>query len=150
MFPPEEDRSNETESRLREQIAASLGGQAAESLVFKDISTGASSDIEAATKLARAMVTQYGMSTLGPINLQSSAMFGVWSKGGEEGAELSPELKNAIDKETKRILDDGMKLALSIIKKHRSLLDKVAKELLEKETLEGEEFEKIVGKKVQK
>jgi cell division protease FtsH len=147
MFPPTEDRSNETKSRLTEQISAALGGQAAESFFFKDISTGAASDIEVATSIARQMVTQYGMSSLGPINLHSQAMFGIWSKGGEEGADLSPDLRNAIDKEVKRIMDEGYRIAVALIKKNKVKLDKVAKALLEKETLEGDEFEKIVGKK---
>ncbi len=145
MFPPTEDRSNETKSRLLDQITAALGGQAAEELVFKDISTGASSDINVATHIARQMVTQYGMSALGPINLATAAMFGQWK--GEDGAEISPELKNSIDREVKKILDGGYKQALVLVKKHRSKLDKVAKALLEKETLDGDEFEKLVGKK---
>lgn len=146
MFPPTEDRSNETKSRLMEQVAAALGGNAAESIVFKDVSTGAASDIEVATSIARQMVTQYGMSDLGPINLHSNAMFGIWSRG-DEGADISPDMKNAIDREVKKIMDQSYKTAVSVIKGHRAKLDKVAKELLEKETLEGDEFEKIVGKK---
>ncbi len=145
MFPPTEDRSNETKQRLIEQIAASLGGQAAEEIVFNDISTGASSDIRAATSLARDMVMQYGMSSLGPINLQPTAVFGSWRS--DEPEEISPELHNAVDKEIRKILDAGYKTAAQTIKKHRQKLDKVAKKLLEIETLDGAEFEKIVGKK---
>ncbi len=145
LFPPTEDRSNETKSRLMDQIAAALGGQAAEELVFKDISTGASSDIEVATNLARSMVTQYGMSSLGPINLQPRSAFG-W-RGMDEGEDMSPELHDAVDREIRKIMSDSYKLALSTIKNNKIKLDKVAKELLEKETLESDEFEKIVGKK---
>ncbi len=147
MFPPTEDRSNETKGRLMEQIAAALGGRAAEELIFTDISTGAGSDIEVATNLARNMVTQYGMSSIGPINLAPRAMFGAW-KGLDEGSDISPELHNLIDREIKRILDQSYKQALVLVKKHKVKLDKVARELLEKETLDGDEFEKIVGKKV--
>ncbi|MBI3485494.1 ATP-dependent zinc metalloprotease FtsH [Candidatus Daviesbacteria bacterium] len=147
MFPPTEDRSNETKTRLVEQITAALGGQAAEEIVFKDISTGASSDIEVATNLARAMVTEYGMSGLGPINLHPKSMFGIWGRG-EDSADISPELRNAVDREVKKLLDNGFREALSLIRKHRSGLDKVAKELLDKETLDGDEFEAIAGKKV--
>lgn len=146
MFSPSEDRSNETQSRLLQQIAAALGGQAAEEVVFGDISTGAASDIEAATSIAKAMVTQYGMSKLGPMNLAPQAQFGMWSKG--DGMDVSPELHDQVDREIKRLVDDGFKLAVSLIKKHRVKLDKVAKALLEIETLDTEEFEKIVGKKV--
>lgn len=146
MFPPTEDRSNETRSRLLDQITAALGGQAAEEFIFKDISTGASSDISIATNIARQMVTQYGMSPLGPINLASTPVFGMWR--GEEGAEISPELQGAIDREVRKIMDSSFKEALELLKKHKTKLDSVAKALLEKETLEGDEFEKIVGKKV--
>lgn len=146
LFPPTEDRSNESKSRLMQQIAAALGGQGAEELVFKDISTGASSDIQVATNIARQMVMQYGMSNLGPINLQTKSMFGIW-KGMEEGEEMSPELHNAVDREIRKIMNEAFKQAQSLLKKNRTRLDKVAKELLVKETLESDEFEKIVGKK---
>jgi cell division protease FtsH len=146
LFPPTEDRSNESKSRLLEQITAALGGQAAEDLIFKDISTGAASDIEIATNIARSMVTQYGMSSLGPINVNPRPMFGIW-KGMEEGADLSPKLHDAVDTETRKIMDSCYKNAQSILRQHKLKLDKVAKELLQKETLESEEFEAIVGKK---
>ncbi|MBI2018162.1 ATP-dependent metallopeptidase FtsH/Yme1/Tma family protein [Candidatus Daviesbacteria bacterium] len=146
LFPPTEDRSNESRSRLLEQITAALGGQAAEDLIFKDISTGAASDIEVATNIARSMVTQYGMSLLGPINAHPRPLFGIW-RGMEEGSEVSPKMHDAIDLEVKRIMDGCYKAAQTLLKKHRAKLDQVAKTLLEKETLEAEEFEKIVGKK---
>ena len=146
LFPPTEDRSNESKSRLLEQITAALGGQASEELIFKDVSTGAASDIEVATNIARAMVTQYGMSSLGPINVNPKAMFGIW-RGMEEGSDLSPKLHDAVDSEIRKIMDNGFKQAQALLKKHKLKLDKVAKELLEKETLESDEFEKLVGKK---
>lgn len=146
MFPPTEDRSNESKSRLMEQITAALGGQAAEDLEFKDISTGAASDIEVATNIARAMVTQYGMSSLGPINVSPRPMFGIW-RGMDEGGDISPKLHDEIDEEIGKIIDNCYKSAQAILRKHKHKLDKVAKALLEKETLESEEFEKIVGKK---
>lgn len=146
MFPPTEDRSNESMSRLLEQITAALGGQAAEDLIFKDISTGAASDIEVATNIARQMVTQYGMSALGPISVNPRPMFGIW-RGMDEGGELSPKLHDAVDVEIKKIMDNGYKNAQILLRKHKIKLDAVAKALLEKETLESDEFEKIVGKK---
>lgn len=146
MFPPTEDRSNETRGRLMEQIAAALGGRAAEELIFEDLSTGAASDIEIASNLARQMVTQFGMSELGPINVSPRPIFGIW-RGLDEGGEVSPQLHNAIDKEVKKILDKAEREAMVLIKKHKIKLDKVAKALLEKETLDGDEFEGIVGKK---
>src|SRR3989344_4845667 len=146
LFPPTEDRSNESKSRLLEQITAALGGQAAEELVFRDISTGAASDIEVATNIARAMVTQYGMSSLGPLSINPRPMFGIW-RGMDEGSEMSPKMHDAVDSEIKKIMETGYKSEQDLLKKNKSKLDAVAKELLEKETLEGEEFEKIVGKK---
>ncbi|MCL4366336.1 ATP-dependent zinc metalloprotease FtsH [Patescibacteria group bacterium] len=146
LFPPTEDRANESKSRLVEQITAALGGQAAEELIFKDISTGAASDIEVATNIARQMVTQYGMSSLGPINVTPRPTFGIW-RGMEEGMELSPKLHDTVDAEIKKIIDRCFKIAQDMLKKHTANLHAVAKELLEKETLESEEFEKIVGKK---
>ncbi|MBI2086260.1 ATP-dependent metallopeptidase FtsH/Yme1/Tma family protein [Candidatus Daviesbacteria bacterium] len=145
LFPPTEDRSNESRSRLVEQITAALGGQAAEALIFKDISTGAASDIDVATNIARAMVTQYGMSSLGPISVSPRSMFGIWR--GEEGSELSPKMHDAVDSEVKKIMDAGYARAQGLLRKYKIKLDAVAKQLLEKETLESDEFEKIVGKK---
>jgi cell division protease FtsH len=148
MFTPNEDRSNETKSRLLEQIAAALGGRAAEELIFgaEDITTGASNDIDVATSIAQEMVTVYGMSTLGPINIKSQAVFGMWPSS-DEGRSISPELAAKVDVEVKKIMDTGFVQAKNILKKNRDKLDKVAKALLEKETLDTEEFEKIVGKK---
>lgn len=144
MFPPTEDRSNESESRLIGQITAALGGYVSEEFFIKDVSTGASSDIKVATAIARDMVTVYGMSSLGPINLQSSAP-SPWNP--DESGGISQELSAAIDKEVKKIIDEALKQAKLSIKNHKALVDKVAKALLEKETLETDEFEKIVGKK---
>ncbi|MCL4366229.1 ATP-dependent zinc metalloprotease FtsH [Patescibacteria group bacterium] len=146
LFPPTEDRSNESKSRLVEQITAALGGQAAEDLIFKDISTGAASDIEVASNIARAMVTQYGMSSLGPLSVSPRPMFGTW-RGMDEGSELSPKLHDAVDVEIKKIIDSSYKNAQDLLRKHKTKLDAVAKALLEKETLEADEFEDIVGKK---
>lgn len=148
MFPPTEDRSNETKSRLIQQIATALGGQAAEEVIFNDISTGAASDIESATAIAKAMVTQYGMSPLGPINVTPRPMFGSWKGASDEGMEISPELHAKVDIEIQKLIKQGHQQALLMVKKHKLKLDKVAKALLDKETLESEEFEKIVGKKV--
>src|SRR3989344_2754334 len=145
MFPPTEDRSNETKSRLLQQITTALGGRASEELIFKDISTGAASDLELATHIAREMVTEYGMSSLGPINIKSRPMFGMWPMGDEGGA--SQTMQTGIDKEVKKIIDSCYKEAQDLLRKNKSKLDKVAKALLEKETLDTDEFEKLVGKK---
>ncbi len=146
MFPPTQDRSNETKSRLIDQIATALGGQAAEKMMLKDVSTGAGSDLEVATAIARAMVQEFGMSDLGPITSRTRPMPGGWINPMEQ-SDASTELSNQIDREVKKILDTGYKRAQFLLSKNRLKLDKVAKALLEKETLESNEFEKIVGKK---
>lgn len=145
LIPPAADRLHETKSHLVEQVASMLGGRAAEELVFCEMTTGASSDIEQATAIAREMVTEFGMSGLGPVNLDGEAkqMMGRYFF---EPAKLSEEMSAKIDAEVKRLIDDGYKVAVDLLKKHRKVLDKVAAALLVKETLEGEEFEKIVGK----
>lgn len=145
MFPPTEDRSNETKSRLLEQIATALGGRAAEEMIFKDVSTGAANDMEVATNIARDMVTEYGMSDLGPINIKPHSMFGMYR--GEDGNTISESMQAKIDTEIKKIIDNGYVLAQKLLRANRVKLDKVAAELLEKETLDTDEFEKIVGPK---
>ena len=145
MFPPTEDRSNETKSRLLQQIATALGGRAAEELVFKDVSTGASNDMEVATNIAREMVTSYGMSSIGPLTISPrGSNFGMYR---EEGSAVSEVLQAKIDVEISKIIDQAYKEAKEILVKNRTKLDKTAKALLEKETLDTDEFEKIVGRK---
>lgn len=145
MFPPTEDRSNETKSRLLEQIATALGGRAAEEMIFKDVSTGAANDMEVATGIARDMVTEYGMSDLGPINVKPHSMFGMYR--GEDGNTISESMQAKIDTEIKKIIDNGYALAQKLLRANKAKLDKVAAELLEKETLDTDEFEKITGPK---
>lgn len=147
MFPPTEDRSNETKSRLLEQIATALGGRVAEEMEFNDISTGAASDLDVASSIARAMVTEYGMSSLGPINMKSQSSFSMWQRSSEESNQVSENMQSKIDAEVKKIIDESYTQAKAMLRANKSKLDKVAQALLEKETLESEEFEKIVGPK---
>lgn len=147
MFPPTQDRSNESRSRLLDQIATAMGGTAAEKMFLNDISTGAASDLQIATQIARSMVTEFGMSHLGPVAMDQGKPFGAWARLGEDQNSLSEVMQSKIDAEIKKILDEGYRVATQILTKNRSKVDKVAKKLLEKETVEGDEFEKIVGKK---
>ncbi len=148
LIPPAGDRTHETKSRLLEQITAMLGGRAAEEVVFNEMTSGASNDIAQATKIARAMVIEFGMSDLGPINLGDDTGMGDFGQmEWYEGAKNSPAFMEKIDTEVKKILDVGYKAAVKLIKEKRKLLDKVSKALLEKETLDRDQFEKIVGKK---
>ena len=135
------DRVHETKTHLVEQISVMLGGRAAESLVFDEVTTGASDDINKATEVARMMVTEYGMSELGPISLESD------SRMPYEQSKVSEEMSAKIDAQVKKITDEGYRQALEILKKVRSKLDVLAEELLQKETLESEQFEKLIGPK---
>jgi cell division protease FtsH len=135
------DRTHETKTHLIEQIAVMLGGRAAESVVFNEITTGASDDINKATEVARMMVTEYGMSDLGPLNLASDP------RTPYEQSTVSEDMASKIDLQVKKITDQGYKEAVEILGKLRAKLDKLAEELLQKETLESEEFEKLIGAK---
>jgi cell division protease FtsH len=135
------DRIHETKTHLIEQIAVMLGGRAAESLVFNEVTTGASDDITKATEVARMMVTEYGMSELGPLNLASDPRMPY------EQSTVSEDMAAKIDVQVKKITDEGYKEALGILSKLRKKLDALAEELLQKETLESEEFEKLIGRK---
>jgi len=148
LIPPAGDRTHETKTRILQQVTAMLGGRAAEETVFNEMTSGASNDIENATRLARAMVVDFGMSSLGPVNLGPQYDYDEMGKQmWFEPAQVSPAMQEKIDNEVSQIIDRGFKEALVIVKKHRKILDKVVEKLLEKETIDRDEFEKIVGKK---
>jgi cell division protease FtsH len=134
------ERVHETKAHLLEQIAVMMGGRAAESLVFEDVTTGASDDIEKATNVARAMVTKFGMSDLGPVNLDGDHSI-------YEPSEISPEMAAKIDGEVKKIAETAYKNASAILAKLRDKLDVLAEELLKKETIEADDFVQLVGPK---
>jgi cell division protease FtsH len=148
LIPPAADRTHESKNRFMAQLAAMLGGRAAEEIVFNDITAGASNDIEVATRLARAMVTDFGMSNLGPINMGMQNSYDDFGNvNWTESSPVSPALQEKIDNEVKKFMDDAHKKALVLVKKERKNLDRVAEALLKKETLDRDDFEKIVGKK---
>lgn len=136
------ERVHETKSRLVEQIAVMLGGRAAEDLVFGEVTTGSANDIEKATKVARAMVIQWGMSDLGPLNLESD------TKTLYEQSEISEEMAAKIDEQVKKIIDTGYQNAVSVLKQLREKLDILADALIKKETLDADDFVKLIGPKV--
>ncbi len=144
MLLPEEDKYYMSKSEMMDEIVHLLGGRVAESLVLNDISTGAQNDIERATNIARKMVTEYGMSErLGPMT------FGTKSEEVFLGRDLgrtrnySEEVAAEIDREIKRIIEEAYKRAESLLKENIDKLHGVAKALIEKEKLNGEEFEKV-------
>ena len=141
MNVPEEEKYLNTEAELRAILAQCLGGRAAEELVFDTVTTGASNDIERATSMARAMVTQYGMSEkFGLMGLES-----VESKylDGRAVLNCSDVTAAEIDNEVKRILEEAHKEAVRLLSENREVLDKIAAFLIERETITGAEFMKI-------
>lgn len=140
----ESDRVHETKTRLMEAIAVILGGRAAENLVFKEMTTGAADDIAKATDLARSMVIEYGMSELGPVSFDTETFA---RRNPYEQTTISPDMASKIDAQIKHLTDTGYKMAQVILVKLRKKLDKLAAELLKKETIEADMIEKLVGKR---
>ncbi len=136
-----EEHLHETKTYLLEQIAMMLGGRAAEQVVFGEITTGASNDIEKATSVARQMVLELGMSDLGPVNLAPDKRF-IY-----EGYEVSPEMKAQVDAEVKKILDHTYAVAVRVLKELHKELDRLADALLKKENMESEDFIALLGAK---
>ena len=144
MYRPTEDKSFMSKTEMEENIVSLLGGRVAEALILNDISTGASNDIERASQIARNMVTKYGMS-----DRVGAIMFG----GGQgevflgrdfaQTKDYSEETANIIDEEVKKIVDRAYNRAVEILSAHVDKLHAVAGVLLEKEKIEGEEFDKI-------
>ena len=142
MFRPQEDLENfKSRAEMYENIVMSLGGRIAEKLFLDDISTGASGDIQQATGIARAMVTQYGMSDkLGPINYDSSDRSIFIGRDFGQMKSYSEETAALIDEEVKRIFDEAAADCEKLLTEHRDTLISVAEYLLEHETMDGEEF----------
>ena len=146
MYRPTEDKSFMSKTEMEENIVSLLGGRVAEKLILDDISTGASNDIERATKIARNMVTKYGMSdVIGTMMLGSSQEEVFLGRDFTQSKEYSEQTASLVDTETKKILDKGYETAIEILNTHIDKLHAVAKVLLEKEKIEGEEFEEIFG-----
>ncbi|MEK7582096.1 MAG: cell division protein FtsH, partial [Patescibacteria group bacterium] len=115
----------------------------AEKMIFGDITTGPSSDLQVSTALARDMVTKYGMSMLGPMALEGLGGRTIFGKGlGDR--EYSEEVAAKIDAEVAKIINEAFAKARRVLKDHRKVLDAIALRLIEKETIEQEEYEKII------
>jgi cell division protease FtsH len=147
LIPPSKDKTHETKTHLLERIAVMMGGRAAEDTVFQEITTGAANDFDQATSIARAMVTEFGMSSLGPVNLGPTMDITEWGRSYPTQEPLSQEVLGKIDTEIRAILEQGYQKAKEILTAHRQELDAVAARLLEKENMDTDEFEAIVGKK---
>ena len=145
MFLPEDDRTLYSYTRFLDQMTGMLGGRAAEEIVFGDVSTGASDDLERVTNLARAMVTRYGMSEkLGPLTFGDREELIFLGREIAEQRNYSEKVAREIDAEVKRLVTMAHQRALETLKRHRNQLEAVAKRLLEVETIEREEFEELM------
>ncbi len=144
MSLPQEDRYLHSKTEFEDKIAGMLAGNVSEQLVFGDTTTGSSNDIEKATGLARAMVTQYGMSErLGPLTFGKKDEMVFLGREISEQRNYSDEVAAKIDAEVREIIDRAYERAKEALTKHREVLDKLAALLIEKETIEGEEFESL-------
>jgi cell division protease FtsH len=141
IYRPEEDKSYNSRSEMFERIVSSLGGRMAEKLMLDDISTGASSDIQQASALARSMVTKYGMSDrLGPISFDDSSHSVFIGRDFSQTKSYSEKTAALIDDEVKRIFDEAMVKCEDLLTTHKDILIKTAEYLLENETMDGDDF----------
>jgi cell division protease FtsH len=144
---PKEERRIKTKSEFLAEITTLIGGYCAEKLKFGEITTGAANDLERATELVRKLVKEYGMSSLGPISF--GERFGSIFLGREFGEyrNYSEKMAEKIDKEVEKFVRMAEKLAEEILAQKKNLLEKIARILMEREIIEKEEFEKLIGKK---
>jgi cell division protease FtsH len=145
-FLPDEESHYRTRSMFRDQLCTALGGHAAEELIFGEASTGPSNDIEQVTRIARAMVTRWGMSErLGPRTFGRSEELVFLGREISETRNYSEKIAEEIDDEVRRLIEDAQERARNILREHRDLLDKLANVLLEVETLEGETLTRLLN-----
>ena len=143
MHVPEEEKYLNTEAEIHDMLVGYLGGRAAEEIVFDTVTTGASNDIEQATKLARAMITRYGMSD----DFDMVALETVTNQylGGDASLACSAETQTKIDQRVVELVKAQHEKAVNILTENRAKLDELAQYLYEKETITGEEFMKILN-----
>lgn len=138
---PQQDRYNETKSRLKQMIAGMLGGRAAEKLVYNELTIGASNDLEKANGLARDMVTMYGMSELGPISTEKRGSYGY----DAEREYHSDKLLFEIDTEVRKILDQCDQMAMKALTDYRKGLEAVTEALMKEESIDADRFKEIMA-----
>jgi cell division protease FtsH len=146
-FMPNEEQGLTTKAQLMARIAGAMGGRAAEEEVFgsDEVTTGAGGDLQQVTELARQMVTRFGMSTLGPVSLESST--GEVFLGGSmmSRAEYSEQVATRIDDQVRSLAEKGHQIACQIVREHREAIDRLVDLLIDKETIDGEEFRRIMA-----
>jgi cell division protease FtsH len=146
-FTPSEDQSLISRAQIRARITGALGGRAAEEVVFghSEVTTGAGGDLQQVTGMARQMVTRFGMSTLGPLSLESSQGEVFLGRDWTARSEYSEEIAIKIDAQIREIVAQCHEDALRIIRENREAIDRLVDLLVEKETIDGDEFRQIVA-----
>jgi len=146
-YSQDEDSQYMTVKAMKSRLAMMLGGRSAELIIFEDVTTGASNDIERATKLARSMVTTYGMSTkIGPINYDMGEEETFLGRDFGKGRTYSEDVARLIDGEVKDLLDEAYNTAQNVLNENIEFLHLIANKLLEVETISGKEFETMYNK----
>ncbi len=141
LMLPKEEKYTATKTELLEQIMGLLGGRVAEEIVFKEVTTGAHNDFSKATKIARSMVTEYGMSSLGPVQLETREGSSFLGRDYNKNRNFSDQVALEIDNEVRNIINDCYEKAKKLIKENKDLLDLIANSLLEHETLTKEQID---------
>nr|YP_010985916.1 ATP-dependent zinc metalloprotease [Grateloupia asiatica]WOL36834.1 ATP-dependent zinc metalloprotease [Grateloupia asiatica] len=146
-FTPSEDQSLISRSQITSRIMGALGGRAAEEVVFGDaeVTTGASNDLQQVTSMARQMVTRFGMSTIGPLSLESGETNPFLGRGMGNSSEYSDEIAIKIDQQIQSIVKECHKKTIQIIRDNRVVIDRLVDLLIERETINGEEFRQIIN-----
>ncbi|XFA74347.1 ATP-dependent zinc metalloprotease FtsH2 [Thermosynechococcaceae cyanobacterium Okahandja] len=146
-FMPSEDSGLISRSQLMARMAGALGGRAAEYVVFGDaeVTTGASNDLQQVTAMARQMVTRFGMSDLGPLSLETQNGEVFLGRDLVSRSEYSEEIAARIDAQVRELVQHSYELAIKLIREHRVVIDRLVDLLVEKETIDGEEFRQIVA-----
>jgi len=147
MAVPTEDRRLHSKSYFVDELAVLLGGYVSEKVKFNDITTGASNDLERATQIAREMITRYGMSKLGPRTFGKKEELVFLGKEINEEKNYSEHTAQSIDEEVSRFMEEAYRMAEKVIKEKSDMLKNIVDTLLEKETIEKEEFDQLIGKK---
>jgi cell division protease FtsH len=143
---PEEDRYLVTQSELESKIKVALGGTLAEELVYREISNGATSDLEQASRIARSMVKEFGMSRLGRVNFQERAGPGFLGAAAGEGRDYSERTAREIDQEVRKIIDEATAAVREILLARRAALEAIAQRLMDKEVMDGAELRQLLAK----
>ena len=144
MYLPDEDKMYSSKKEMLDRIVVLLGGRVAESIMLDDISTGASSDLQRATDIARKMVTQYGMSSLGAVSYDEGGEVFIGRDYGHSKS-YSEKVAAEIDEEIRKIIETQYKKTETLLRENINFLEAVAQKLIEKETIDNNEFEECLS-----